>query len=340
MLTDNKSALCFLYIAFFLAIIVVQLGAYTRLKDAGLGCPDWPGCYGKLTLPQQTIQVTKGPYSGQILIPTKAWPEMIHRYAAATLVILCFAAIVLIIYKNKLPQQPVWIATSLLFLLFLQGLLGKWTVTLRLHPIVVMSHLLGGLSLLSLLWLLILRLSQLPIKQSLASEQKLKPWAALGLLLLVIQIVLGGWTSANYAAFVCPDFPMCQGQWWPPMNFSEGFNLWLNKEINYEGGVLSPNARTAIQMTHRIMAGITSVFLSLLIYKILNATRKNFLRKLAIILLCLIGLQIILGSLNVLWVLPLPIAMAHNAIAALLLLTLITLNISLSKYQLKTFELS
>ncbi len=331
MLTDNKSALYFLYIAFLLAVIVVQLGAYTRLKDAGLGCPDWPGCYGKLTLPQQTIQLTHGPYSGQILIPAKAWPEMIHRYAAATLVILCFAAIVLIIYKNKLPQQPVWIATSLLFLLFFQGLLGKWTVTLRLHPLVVMSHLLGGLSLLSLLWLLILRLNQLSIKQSSSSEQKLKPWATLGLLLLIIQIVLGGWTSANYAAFVCPDFPMCQGQWWPTMNFSEGFNLWLNNDINYEGGVLSPSARTAIQMSHRIMAVITSVFLSLLIYKILNAIRKNFLRNLAIFLMFLIGLQIILGSLNVLWVLPLPIAMAHNAIAALLLLTLITLNISLSK---------
>lgn len=112
---ENKSALYFLYIAFFLAFIVVQLGALTRLKDAGLGCPDWPGCYGKLTLPNKSIQLKNGPYSGQMLIPEKAWPEMIHRYAAATLVILCFAGVVLIIYKYKLPQQPIWIATSLLF---------------------------------------------------------------------------------------------------------------------------------------------------------------------------------------------------------------------------------
>lgn len=332
MLSENRSALYFLYIAFLLTVIVVQLGAYTRLKDAGLGCPDWPGCYGKLTLPKQTTQLTNGPYSGQILIPAKAWPEMIHRYAAATLAMLCFAAIVLIIYKNKLPQQPVGLATCLLFLLFLQGLLGKWTVTLRLHPLVVMSHLLGGLSLLSLLWLLILRLNRHFIKQSLASEQALKPWAAFGLLLLVIQIVLGGWTSANYAAFVCPDFPMCQGQWWPSMNFSEGFNLWLSKNVNYEGGVLSPNGRTAIQMSHRLMAGITSTFIGILIYKLFNATKNNFLRGLAIVLMGLTGLQIVLGGLNILWVLPLPIAMAHNAIAALLLLTLITLNISLPKY--------
>lgn len=338
MLSENRSALYFLYMAFLLAVIVVQLGAYTRLKDAGLGCPDWPGCYGKLTLPKQTTQLTNGPYSGQILIPAKAWPEMIHRYAAATLVMLCFAAVVLIIYKNKLPQQPVWIATSLLFLLFLQGLLGKWTVTLRLHPLVVMSHLLGGLSLLSLLWLLILRLSRHSINQSLVSEQKLKPWAAFGLLLLVIQIVLGGWTSANYAAFVCSDFPMCQGQWWPTMNFSEGFNLWLSKNVNYEGGVLTASARTAIQISHRLMAVITSTFLGILIYKLFNATKNKFLRGLAILLMCLIGLQIALGSLNVLWMLPLPIAMAHNAIAALLLLTLITLNTSLPKLQKSKFQ--
>jgi cytochrome c oxidase assembly protein subunit 15 len=330
---ENKSALYFLYIAFFLAFIVVQLGALTRLKDAGLGCPDWPGCYGKLTLPNKSIQLMNGPYSGQKLIPEKAWPEMIHRYAAATLVILCFASVVLIIYKYKLPQQPVWIATSLLFLLFLQGLLGKWTVTLRLHPLVVMSHLLGGLALLSLLWLLILRLNPLSMRQS-SGKHKLRSWTTLGLLLIVIQIGLGGWTSANYAAFVCPDFPQCQGQWWPTMNFSEGFHLWLNTNLTYEGGILSQAARTAIQMSHRIMAIITSVYLILLVYKLFKVTKINFLRGLGVLLLFLLGLQISLGTLNVLWMLPLPIAMAHNAVAALLLLTILTLNISYMKYKL------
>lgn len=330
---ENKSTLYFLYIAFFLAFIVVQLGALTRLKDAGLGCPDWPGCYGKLTLPNKSIQLMNGPYSGQKLIPEKAWPEMIHRYAAATLVILCFASVVLIIYKYKLPQQPVWIATSLLFLLFLQGLLGKWTVTLRLHPLVVMSHLLGGLALLSLLWLLILRLNPLSMRQS-SGKHKLRSWTTLGLLLIVIQIGLGGWTSANYAAFVCPDFPQCQGQWWPTMNFSEGFHLWLNTNLTYEGGILSQTARTAIQMSHRIMAIITSIYLILLVYKLFKVTKINFLRGLGVLLLFLLGLQISLGTLNVLWMLPLPIAMAHNAVAALLLLTILTLNISYMKYKL------
>lgn len=329
MLSENKSALYFLYIAFILAFFVVQLGAYTRLQDAGLGCPDWPGCYGKLTLPKQATQLTDGPYSGQKLIPAKAWPEMLHRYAAATLVILTFAAVVLIIYKHKSSKQPVWIATILLFLLFFQGLLGKWTVTLRLHPLVVMSHLLGGIGLLSLLWLLILRLNRISIKQTSQSEQQLKKWAAFGLLIVILQIGLGGWTSANYAAFVCPDFPTCQGLWWPAMNFTEGFQLWLNTNINYEGGTLSHVARTAIQMSHRIMAVITSIYLGLLVYKLFNATKRIYLRGLAVLLICLLGLQISLGAFNVLWVLPLPIAIAHNAVAALLLLTLITINVSL-----------
>ncbi|WP_342220373.1 COX15/CtaA family protein [Rickettsiella endosymbiont of Miltochrista miniata] len=335
MLSENKSAFYFLCIAFLLALMVILLGAYTRLKDAGLGCPDWPGCYGRLTLPKQPSTLHNAPYIGQTLNPTKAWPEMLHRYAAATLAMLSFGAIVLIIYKHKLSQQPVWIATILLFLLFFQGLLGKWTVTLRLHPLIVMSHLLGGLALLSLLWILILRLSRLSIRQTSISEQKLKRWAAFGLLLVILQISLGGWTSANYAAFVCPDFPLCQGQWWPAMNFTEGFHLWLNTNINYEGGILSHVARTAIQMSHRIMAVITSIYLGLLVYKLFNVTKRNFLRGLAVLLVCLLGLQISLGALNVLWMLPLPIAMAHNAVAALLLLTIITLNISLSKNNTK-----
>ena len=329
MLSENKSALYFLCLAFLLSFLVILLGAYTRLKDAGLGCPDWPGCYGKLTLPKQPTQLVNGPYVGQTLIPAKAWPEMIHRYAAATLVLLSFAAVVLIIYKYKIPQQPVWIATALLFLLFFQGLLGKWTVTLQLHPLIVMSHLLGGLALLSLLWLLILRLTRLFKSRCSAQEEKLRPWATLGLLLIVIQITLGGWTSANYAAFVCPDFPLCQDQWWPSMNFSEAFHLWFNTNINYEGGILSHTARTAIQMSHRIMAVITSIYLGLLVYKLFSVTKRNFLRSLAVLLALLLVTQISLGALNVLWMLPLPIAMAHNAVAGLLLLTLITLSANL-----------
>lgn len=327
---ENKLALRITYVATLLAFIVILLGATTRLKDAGLGCPDWPGCYGQLMVPQQPLSAA---FAGQTLNPNKAWAEMIHRYAAATLVLLSFAAITLILHQRKLPQQPVKISFFLLILLFFQGLLGKWTVTLRLHPLVVMSHLLGGLSLLSLLWILILRLSPFlkgmaPTKQ----EKKLQPWASIGLCLIVIQIILGGWTSSNYAAFVCPDFPSCQGHGWPPMNFTEGFHLGIDFNKNFEGGLLSNQARTAIQMCHRIGALITTLYLVFLSWKLKITSNKGILRLMSTLLLLFLSLQIGLGILNVVWLLALPIAIAHNGVAALLLLLLITL----TSYTLRT----
>ena len=330
MLAENKSAFYFLFIACLFAFLVILLGAMTRLKDAGLGCPDWPGCYGQLTIPHQAIKRLNAPFTGLTINPAKAWPEMVHRYAAAILVLLSFAAAVLILHQRKLAQQPVLLATLLLMLLFWQGLLGKWTVTLRLHPLVVMSHLLGGFALLSVLWLLLLRLKPFHIPACTSQEEKLRPWAILGLLFIILQISLGGWTSANYAAFVCTDFPMCQGQWWPPMNFSAGFHLSFNAEQNYEGGVLSTTARTAIQMSHRLGALITTSYLACLIYKLFGTRQGSLLRRIGLILLLLLIIQISLGALNVLWALPLLIAMAHNAVAALLLLSLITLNIYLT----------
>lgn len=330
MLSNNKTTLYFLCIACALALIVILLGAITRLKDAGLGCPDWPGCYGQL-IPSHANKLFNTPFAKQTVQLSKAWPEMIHRYAAATLALLSVAAALLIIQQRQLPEQPTRIAIALLLLLFFQALLGKWTVTLRLHPLVVMSHLLAGFALLSLLWLLIIRLSHLFNTPCSASEQKLKPWAAIGLLLIIIQISLGGWTSANYAAFVCPDFPQCQGQWWPTMNFSEGFHISLSTASNYEGGILSHTARTAIQMSHRIMALFTSGYLCLLVYRIFQITTISSLRAIGYLLLLFLGLQISLGVLNILWVLPLPIAIAHNAVAALLLLALITLNVQLAR---------
>ena len=331
---ENKLALRITYIAALLAFIVILLGAATRLQDAGLGCPDWPGCYGQLIVPQQALATV---FAGQTLNPDKAWAEMIHRYAAASLVLLIFAAITLILHKRKLPYQPVNIAFFLLTLLLFQGLLGKWTVTLRLHPLVVMSHLLGGLALLSLLWILILRLTSFfkavpPTEQ----EKKLRPWAIIGLCVVVIQIMLGAWTSSNYAAFVCPDFPSCQGYWWPPMNFTEGFHLGMDFSKNFEGGLLSNKARTAIQMCHRIGALITAVYLLFLAWKLKKTNNQGVLRLISALLLLLLGLQISLGILNVIWLLALPIAIAHNGVAALLLLLLITLNSYLNLYFRKT----
>ncbi len=330
---ENKLAFRITCIAALLSLIVILLGATTRLKDAGLGCPDWPGCYGKLVVQQQSSVV----FSKQTINPNKAWTEMIHRYAAALLILLSFAVITLILHKRKLPHQPVNTALLLLILLFFQGLLGKWTVTLRLQPLIVMLHLLGGLSLLSLLWMLLLRLTPVFNTPFNNPEKKLRRWSIIGLLLLVIQITLGGWTSSNYAAFVCPDFPRCQGDWWPNMNFIEGFHLLLDSNKNFEGGLLSNSARTAIQMCHRIGALITSLYLIFLSWR-LRKTGHKILRIISLLLVIFLALQISLGLLNVIWLLPLSIAIAHNGVATLLLLLLITLNSYLSPtlLQIKT----
>jgi cytochrome c oxidase assembly protein subunit 15 len=322
----NKWAFRLTVVSALLAFTVILLGATTRLKEAGLACPDWPGCYGQLVVPHRPLAI-----AGQILDPKKAWAEMIHRYAAAMLVLLSFAAVVLIFQQRKLPNQPVKLAFSLLILLFFQGLLGKWTVTLHLHPLVVMTHLLGGLTLLSLLWMLILQLHPIFSHDFTKQEKKLRLLAAIGLFLIIVQITLGGWTSSNYAAFVCADFPSCQGHWWPTMNFREGFNLWASASRNFEEGYLSSDARTAIHMVHRIGALATALYLIFLAWKLRKTSNKIILQVIGLLLLIFLILQITLGILNVIWLLPLPIAVAHNGVATLLLLTLLTLLVFLTK---------
>jgi heme a synthase len=325
---ENKLAFRIICLSVMLAFIVILLGATTRLRDAGLACPDWPGCYGKWLVSQQP---TANNITEQPLNPNKAWAEMIHRYAAAALVLLSFSAITLILHKRKHPEKPLKTTFSLLIVLFLQGLLGKWTVTLQLHPLVVMSHLLGGLSLLSLLWILLLHFIPLAKAHPYPQANKLQLWAIIGLGIVIIQIALGGWTSSNYAAFVCPDFPKCQGQWWPNMDFAEGFRLWLNFDKNFEGGLLSTHARTAIQMCHRIGALFTTLYLIFLVWQLHSYRYSKPLRLISLLILLFLTLQIGLGILNVIWLLALPVAVAHNAVAALLLLTLITLNLYLTK---------
>ncbi|MDQ8038883.1 MAG: COX15/CtaA family protein [Rickettsiella sp.] len=330
---ENKLAFRIACIATLLAFIVILLGATTRLKDAGLGCPDWPGCYGKAIVPHQ---LTSTIFANHTINQNKAWIEMVHRYAAATLILLCFATFILILHKRKLPHQPVKTAFLLLVLLFLQGLLGKWTVTLQLHPIIVLSHLLGGISLLSLLWILLLRLSPFLRTSHDCKEKKTRYWAIISLIIVLIQIMLGGWTSSNYAAFICPDFPRCQGQWWPTMNFSEAFHLWLNANKNFEGGLLSSNARTAIQIVHRIGAIITTASIIFLSYKLKKLNAHKTLQIISNLLIICLALQITFGILNVIWLLPLPVAIAHNGVAVCLLLLLITLNYFLnSEYFIK-----
>jgi len=308
-----------------LALCVVVLGAFVRLSDAGLGCPDWPGCYGKLTVPavEKALKQSQQAYPERTFEAGKAWKEMLHRYLAGTLGLLILFIAILAYRRRANPAQPVALPVFLVVLVIFQALLGMWTVTLLLKPVIVMAHLLGGLATLTLLWWLYLR-SQ-PIANSTSWTARLRPWAWTGLVVVVCQIALGGWTSANYAALACPDFPTCQTHWWPPTNFSEAFTLWRGTGVDYEFGVLDNTARVTVHLVHRIGAALTLLFVSILALRAMFGRFPDRVRASGLVVLVLLLLQISLGIANVLLSLPLPVAVAHNAVAALLLLAVVTL---------------
>ncbi|KAB7624440.1 COX15/CtaA family protein [Alkalilimnicola sp. S0819] len=312
-----------------LTLGVVVLGGYVRLSDAGLGCPDWPGCYGHWVVPAgpETVEQANALYPERPLEAAKGWKEMVHRYFAGTLGLLVLALALIALRNRREPSQPVALPVFLVALIIFQSILGMWTVTWQLKPVVVMAHLLGGLSTLGLLAWLTLR--QSGWWQGTRRASSGLRWAALiGLLVVVAQIALGGWTSANYAALACTDFPTCHQQWWPEADFDEAFVLWRGLGANYEYGVLDNPARVAIQLTHRIGAVVTAAYLLALAALVLRSGHV-VTRGLAWAMLGLLALQFSLGIANVLLSLPLPVAVAHNAGAALLLLSLITLNHSL-----------
>ncbi|MFP4561171.1 MAG: COX15/CtaA family protein [Thiohalorhabdus sp.] len=304
-----------------LAFVVVVLGGYVRLSNAGLGCPDWPGCYGKLGVPEAV-----GPGSGfeRPLEPGKAWKEMVHRYFAGALG-LAIAGLGLLAWRRRRePGQAVGLPAALVALVVFQALLGMWTVTWLLKPLVVTAHLLGGMATLALLVWLALRQGNVP-----APVEEPGPWrkwalAALGV--VAVQIALGGWTSANYAALACPDFPTCQGRWWPETDFGTAFTLWHGLGVDYEGGILDNTARMTVHLVHRIGAVVTLVAVGGLVVALLRRTRSPRVRKAALgVGLLLLG-QVGLGVANVVLGLPLAVAVAHNAGAAGLLLSVVVLN--------------
>ena len=320
------------WIALALTFVVVMLGAYVRLSDAGLGCPDWPGCYGRLAVPDQAQQIAEAnaAYPHRPVEPVKAWKEMIHRYSAGTPGLLVLALAVLAWRNRRDPGQPVALPLVLLGLIGFQSLLGMWTVTWQLKPIVVMGHLLGGLTTLGLLaWLVLRQGRRDPLTLStLAGGEgtELRRYALLGLALLVVQIILGGWTSANYAALACPDFPTCQTYWWPPMDFREAFTPWRGLGVSYEGGVLANDARVTVHMMHRLGALVVALYLGWLSGRLVAIARSRTLRFAAIAIAALLVVQLGLGIANVVLRLPLPVAVAHTGAAALMLLSLVTLN--------------
>lgn len=302
-------------IAAIVALTVIVLGAFVRLSHAGLGCPDWPGCYGQLTWPIETqeVQQANQAFPERPVESGKAWKEMVHRYLAGALVLLVLA-INILAWKSG-SNRVRWTAGVLLALILFQAALGMWTVTLKLLPVVVMGHLLGGLATFSLL----LWLSWDTAVTSLQDNRAYVPYRGMisaGLLVLIIQLALGGWTSANYSALACPDFPQCQGQWWPETNFSDGFVLWREIGVDYEGGVLDLASRTAIHMAHRIWALVVFLVLGILALRLIRLPRT---RQGGALLGALLLAQVSLGILNVLLFLPLPVAVAHNGTGALLL---------------------
>ena len=327
--------------AFSLCLVVVVLGAYVRLSNAGLGCPDWPGCYGHLTPigAAADAHTASAPLAGRPLDVGKAWREMLHRYAAGTLgaLIVCLTAMGIAWRRERIV--PPWFVSALLGIVILQGMLGMLTVTWQLRPVIVSLHLLCGFTTLSLLWWLVMTLwrarpgtrehaGALPMP-GLAAARRL---ALLGLVAVSLQIALGGWTSSNYAAIACPDVPTCQGRWWPPADFASAFVLWRRSgagaPVNYEGGVLDNPARTAIHLSHR--AGAVAVSLALLAAAIagLRVRDKRSAAAAAAVLL-LLAVQLTIGISMVLRGFPLWLATAHNAGAALLLLAILALNRSL-----------
>ncbi len=311
--------------ALILAFGVVSLGAYVRLSDAGLGCPDWPGCYGRLTPHHAAAAIDAelalrpdGPVSH-----AKAWKEMAHRYFAGTLGLLVLGIAVLGWRGRREAGGGAGLPLLLLGLVVFQALLGMWTVTRLLKPLIVSMHLLGGMATISLLlWLWLRECGQSRLAYY-APVDHLRVGAVAGLVLVVTQIALGGWVSTNYAALACTDFPRCQGMWIPSMGFAPGFTLHRELGQTASGELLPLTALTGIHWIHRVMALIVTAYLSWLVVRLLRMPGYGGI---GLAIGGLLALQVSLGIGNVLLSLPLALAVAHNAGAALLLASLVWLN--------------
>ena len=356
------------WLAVALAACVIVFGAFVRLSNAGLSCPDWPTCYGQVAWPTNAAQVTDHAATAiRPVVPHKAWREQFHRMIAGSLGVLVLVLALLATRKRPQGWQHVigaalavalaiplymrgqhgaasalavlgeallllgvvrWSnvdlarsATLTLAVIIFQALLGMWTVTWLLKPIVVMGHLLGGLTTFALLSWMAWRATDIPLISG--DARKLRRLLLIGLGLLMVQIALGGWTSANYAALACgAEFPKCAGAWWPQHDFAEGFVLWRGIGVDYEGGVLDNTARVAIQLAHRLMAVLVFGHLLAVAARLL---RSPGLRGWGVLLGLLLCTQVGLGIANVMLSLPLHIAVLHNAGATALLFVLVTL---------------
>ena len=320
-----------------LALVVIVLGAYVRLSDAGLSCPDWPGCYGQLSVPSSETELAhaEAAFPSTPVETAKAWKEMTHRYLAGLLG-LAIVAIAVLSYRLRTRHEvPPLLPGLMVVLVVFQALLGMWTVTMLLKPVIVTAHLLGGLATVSgLAWLLFRYWGLCHDWRPDPGSPPLRRWLVAGACLLVLQLVLGGWTSANYAALACADFPLCNGSVWPEMNVSEGFQLHRDLGRTTDGALISHLGLVAIQFVHRL--GAVAALLTLAIAALIGIRqRRVIVRFAAVVVLVLLGLQVVLGAAVVLNARPLGFAVLHNANAALLLLAVLSLLFT-SRYQPST----
>lgn len=314
-------------LALVLAAGVIILGAWTRLSDAGLGCPDWPGCYGHLDVRKAIEHVNEqnATNPGALREAHKAVPEMVHRYFASTLGLLILIIAGLSLANRKRDKQPVKLPLFLVALVIFQGILGMWTVTLGLQPTIVMLHLLGGFTTFTLLALLTARLYRWPRFLNDCDVRDLRPLGGLALAAVILQIALGGWTTANYAAVVCTELPVCESGWTEHLDFEDAFVFWGHEhdKPDYEFGVLENDARTTIHVMHRFGALLVTLMVLLLVSRILRNARTVFFRNFALVILGLLTLQLALGISNVVFAVPLWVAVAHNFGAVALLVSLV-----------------
>lgn len=334
-------------LALILVFLVIGLGALTRLLDAGLGCPDWPGCYGFLTPPNQPehIELAKDLYPHAPIVRHQAWMEMVHRYAAGTLGLLIFA-ITFNLYRtpNKHPaeRRSTVIATALSVVVIIQAAFGMWTVTLKLWPPVVTLHLLGGLLTFGLLIWLRFLLQQPPQDDEVLShtnDKSLKLLAISSLLVVFLQITLGAWTSSNYAGLACPDFPTCQNQWFEHVSVSKALNIPNYDNLSFLHGRTDAQTRVSIQVLHRIGALVTLIVVGLFVIQLVrrhHSSSRPSRPQIAVGVSILLVVQITLGILTAVLLLPLPLALAHNLVAALLFGALILANLILSQPRVET----
>jgi len=317
----QKAGFSLAFVATVVAALVLLLGVLTRLSDAGLGCEGWPSCYGS------SLQAGSMDTAPESVLTSTAQIEIFHRYLAAVLGLMVIMLAIISWRRREMEEYPFRLPTLILFLVAWQAVFGMWSVTLKLLPQVVTFHLIAGMVTFSLIWLLTLRLGSRPWELNEKTDlqlQRLRPWLLVLMAALLLQIGLGGWTSANYAAFACSDFPTCQGEWWPDMDFRQGFDFTQPVGPSYLGGKLETEARVAIHVTHRI-AGLVLAVLTVIIATPLLRIKNSQVRVLTTTFVMLMLTELLLGVANNLLMAPMLTALLHHLISALLLLVLVAL---------------